>query len=65
MQYLSLVASSDAVTDGTYQLMLDGESSECIPFDASESQMEDAIKSFEDVGGVDVVATAAPNESQL
>mmetsp|Transcript_19739 Transcript_19739/g.42930 ORF Transcript_19739/g.42930 Transcript_19739/m.42930 type:complete len:985 (+) Transcript_19739:2-2956(+) len=65
VQYLTLVATSDAVTSGSYQLMLDGESSECIPFDASESQMKVAIEGFEGVEGVDIVLSAAPDEAQF
>jgi len=65
VQYLTLVASSDAVTGGSYQLMLDGKSSECISVAASEPQMKEAIEGFEHVGEVDVTATAAPNGSHF
>ena len=59
-QYLTLVASSSAVTGGSYQLTLDGESSVCIPFSASESQMKDAIEGLENVEEVHVTAITAP-----
>jgi hypothetical protein len=48
-QYLTFVASSGAVTGGSYQLTLDGETSVCIPFSASESHMEDAIEGLKNV----------------
>jgi len=59
-QYLTLVASSSAVTGGSYPLTLDGESSVCIPVSASESQMKDAIEGLENVEEVHVTAITAP-----
>jgi hypothetical protein len=59
-QHLLLTASSSAVTGGSYQLMLDGESTVCIPVSASASQMKNAIESLESVGEVDVAAIANP-----
>ena len=56
-QHLILTASSSAVTGGSYQLMLDGESTICIPVSASASQMKNAIEGLESVGEVDVIST--------
>ena len=64
-QYLTLVASSGAVTAGSYQLSLNGESSFCIPFDASESQLKDTLQAFEGVGTVIVTSTTAPDGSSF
>ena len=65
VQHLSLFARSQAVTGGAYQLLLDGKSSECISFDASESEMRVAVEGIDTVEGVDIVATPAPIKSQF
>ncbi|KAL7541113.1 LOW QUALITY PROTEIN: hypothetical protein ACHAXR_012985 [Thalassiosira sp. AJA248-18] len=65
VQRMTLAASSDAVTGGSYKLMLDSESSDCIPFGASATQMKNAIQGFEHAGEVDVIASTAPNESNF
>lgn len=59
-QHLLLTASSSAVTGGSYQLMLDGESTVCIPVSASASQLKNAIESLESVEEVDVAVIAGP-----
>ncbi|KAL7442689.1 hypothetical protein ACHAXH_009869 [Discostella pseudostelligera] len=65
MQYLTLVANFDAVTAGSYQLSLDGEATVCIPFDASDSQMKDALETLENVEEVHVTANVASIGSQF
>jgi hypothetical protein len=62
IQYLVLSSSSGAISNGSYQLMLDDESSLCIPFDATEEQLKTAIEDFSHVNLVDVTRTSAPSE---
>ena len=63
VQYLTLSAESGLMTSGSYQLLLDNQSTSCIPFDASETQLKAAIQDFDYVGDIDVVTTVpAPGE---
>jgi hypothetical protein len=57
MQFFSFSAESSLVTSGSYQLILDNQSTICIPFDASESQLKAAIQALDYVGDIDVIAT--------
>lgn len=65
VQYVTLIAGSSAVTSGSYQLMLDGEATDCIPTDATATQMKDALEDLAYAGMVDVVAIAAPVDSHF
>ncbi|KAL7554112.1 hypothetical protein ACHAWF_017504 [Thalassiosira exigua] len=64
-QFLTLTAASSAVTGGSYKLTLDGELTDCIPFDASDTQMKAAIQGLDHAGEVTVVATPAPSGSHF
>ena len=57
MQFFSFSAESSLVSAGSYQLMLDNQSTSCIPFDASESQLKAAIQALDYVGDINVIAT--------
>lgn len=64
-QYLTLSARSSLVTGGSFQLMLDDQSTECIPFDASDLQLKTAIESLNHVDSVNIAATTASDESNF
>ena len=56
MQYLTFSAESSPVSSGSYQLMLDNQSTSCIPFDASETQLKATFQDLDFVGDIDVTA---------
>ncbi len=56
VQHLTFSAESSIVTSGSYQLMLDNQSTSCIPFDASETQLKAAIQDLNFVGDISVIA---------
>ena len=56
MQFFSFSAETSSVTSGSYQLILDHQSTSCIPFDASESQLKAAIQALDYVGDINVIA---------
>eukprot|EP00956_Cyclotella_meneghiniana_P022416 scaffold42451_cov66-Cyclotella_meneghiniana.AAC.3 len=62
-QTLILSASSGAVLGGSYQLMLDEESSACIPHDATEDQLKTAFQGFTHVKSVVIEQNAAPSHA--
>ena len=63
VQYLTLYADSGAVSSGSYQLMLDDESTICIPHNASEEQLKTAIEDLAHVKLVEVTRTLASSEA--
>eukprot|EP00985_Skeletonema_marinoi_P002205 scaffold893_cov143-Skeletonema_marinoi.AAC.9 len=62
VQYLTFSAVSGLVSSGSYQLMLDNQSTSCIPFDASETQLKAAIQDLDYVGDIDVTAKLSGGE---
>ena len=58
-QFLSLTADSGPVTSGSYRLMLDNQSTSCIPFDASENELKTAIQNLDYVEDIDVVSASS------
>ena len=58
VQYLTLHADS-TVSNGSYQLMLDDESTICIPYDASEEHLKAAIEDLTHVKSVEVSRSLA------
>ena len=56
VQYLTFSAESSLVSGGSYQLMLDKQSTSCLPFDASETQLKAAIQDLDSVGDIDITA---------
>jgi len=64
-QLLSLEAKDGPVTAGSFQLMFEGQSSECIQFDATDDEMESAIKAFENIHDVSVIVKENSDRSSF
>ncbi|KAL7473049.1 hypothetical protein ACHAXS_013421 [Conticribra weissflogii] len=54
-QLLSLEAKDGPVTGGSFQMMFEGQSSECIQIDATDSDMKSKIEAFDNIHDVNVI----------